>query len=475
MLTAGSRKVSLALPSRACSHGDIPAVAPLLWAITAVAVTARVASALYQGDGIGVLPGTYDQVSYDALARRVLSGHGFTFPVQWWPATRADEPTAHWSFLYTLYLAGVYALFGYHPLAARMIQAVAAGLLLPWLSWRVGNRAFGTCAGLGAAVISAVYPYFVYYAGALMTETFYILAILWAVDLSVSSIRSVLPSTTHSRLSLEPAMKEVGVWLLLGVALGIAALMRQVILFFLPVLLGWFFWTAGWRGLRGDPGGHGGLFGPLIPGILATLLVLFLLIAPWSVRNYLVFGRLVLLNSNAGYAFFWANHPIHGTSFVAVMPSATYVDLIPPRLRALDEAALDQALLREGIGFVVADPGRYALLSLSRVRDYFQFWPSPDSGLASNLARVFSFGILLPFAFHGILLSASTWRYRATREQRTCVTLLWLFVATYSLIHLLSWALVRYRLPVDAVLVPFAALSVQEMSGWLRRRSMLTR
>jgi len=29
----------------------------------------------------------------------------------------------HWSFLYTFYLAAVYALFGVHPLAARLIQA----------------------------------------------------------------------------------------------------------------------------------------------------------------------------------------------------------------------------------------------------------------------------------------------------------------------------------------------------------------
>ena len=36
--------------------------------------------------------------------------------------------TAHWSFLYTLYLTAVYALFGPNPLVARLIQAVAIGV-----------------------------------------------------------------------------------------------------------------------------------------------------------------------------------------------------------------------------------------------------------------------------------------------------------------------------------------------------------
>lgn len=105
-----------------------------LWVIVAGAVVLRLAAALALGDRVEVLPGTHDQVSYHTLALRVLDGHGFTFPTDWWPITRAGEPTAHWSFLYTLYLAGVYAVAGAHPLVARLVQAMAAGVLGPWLA-----------------------------------------------------------------------------------------------------------------------------------------------------------------------------------------------------------------------------------------------------------------------------------------------------------------------------------------------------
>src|SRR3990172_6649680 len=100
--------------------------------IILVAISLRVVAALYLGDQVIPLPGTYDQVSYDRLAQRVLDGYGFTFDKLWWPFTRAGEPTGHRSYLYTLYLAAVYALVGYHPLAARLIQAILAGVLMPW-------------------------------------------------------------------------------------------------------------------------------------------------------------------------------------------------------------------------------------------------------------------------------------------------------------------------------------------------------
>ena len=63
--------------------------------IILVSVALRVGSAVYQGNVVETLPGIYDQVSYDGLARRVLDGRGFSFGQDSWPLTRAGEPTAH--------------------------------------------------------------------------------------------------------------------------------------------------------------------------------------------------------------------------------------------------------------------------------------------------------------------------------------------------------------------------------------------
>ncbi|MFN8496836.1 MAG: glycosyltransferase family 39 protein [Anaerolineae bacterium] len=451
-----------------------------LVAIIALAVALRVGSALLQGEAVVPLPGIYDQVSYDTLARQVLAGRGFRFDTEWWPVTRAGEPTAHWSYLYTMFLTLVYGVFGLHPTVARLIQAVLAGIAMPWLVYRLGRRAFGTTAGLVAAALAAVYAYFVYYAGALMTETFYIVAILWALDLAMGiGMGRAAPQTDRGDAPRNDRTR-LWEWALLGLALGIAVLLRQLFLFFVPFLFGWIAW-ARWQRVQRDEGQsietrrgvetrHGASLQDVV-GVrywLISLAVIGVMIAPWTVRNYMAFHRVVLLNTNAGYAFFWANHPIYGTHFVGILPSGgpSYQELIPQELRGLDEAALDQALMGRAVGFIAADPGRYALLSLSRMPEYFKFWPSEDSGTVSNLARTLSFGVLLPFMIYGVCLALWRRKSLARAGRWPAVTLLYLYMGVYTLIHLLSWALIRYRLPVDAALMLFAGYGMIDL--WQR-------
>jgi hypothetical protein len=53
---------------------------------------------------------------------------------------------------------------------------------------------------------------------------------------------------------------------------------------------------------------------------------------------------------------------------------------------------------------------------------------------------------------------------------RSTSNLLLLFILFYTVLHLLSWALVRYRLPVDAVFMIYAGLALSDLSTWLGSR-----
>ena len=462
--TANTPAANTALMSRS-SRFTLSAinVRRLLLAIVLLAVALRVGSALFQGNQIDTLPGVYDQVSYDALARRVLEGHGFSFGQDHWPATRAGEPTAHWSFLYTLYLTGVYALFGPNPLPARLIQAVLAGVLQTILFWRLGKRIFGPTAGLLAAAFSAIYIYFVYYAGALITETFYITTLLWIVDIALR----IDDRAQSVQRTGDAGWRRWLVWAELGLAIGMAALLRQLVLLLVPFLFLWLWWRIARRRPGDMAGGYARRwFGwRTLSGFVVTVAVVAAMILPWTVRNYRVFHTSVVLNTNSGYVFFWANHPIYGTQFVGILPGdgPGYGDLLPKEVLALNEAEMDKALFSRGLGFVLDDPGRYALLSLSRTREYFKFWPSADSSPISNVSRVASFGLFLPLMIYGVIL-AGVRSFRSKDEVwRSRVWLLLGFVAVYTLMHLLTWALIRYRLPVDAFLLLFAAYGVADL------------
>jgi 4-amino-4-deoxy-L-arabinose transferase-like glycosyltransferase len=424
--------------------------------ILSAAVILRVGAALILGDHIVDLPGTFDQVSYHTLATRVLTGHGFSFGETWWPITRAGAPTAHWSFLYTFYLVAVYAFFGLHPLVARLIQAVITGLLQPYLAHRIGTAVFSRTVGLVAAGLTAIYAYFIYYDAALMTEPFFITLVMAGIYLTI-----VISQNSTGAKDDMSARRTIGLSLLLGLILGGAVLLRQLILLFVPILFLWLWWVRRKRTLKLT------LVSFLLAGVVIALMIL-----PFSIYNTGRFGHFVLLNTNSGYAFFWANHPIYGTHFQAILSEVTYQSLIPVELRHLDEAALDQALLKRGILFILDDPVRYVLLSISRIPVFFMFWPTSNSGLISNVSRVASFGVLWPFMAYGLYRSVADEKLPVAHRLASPKSLLLLFAIVYTMIHLLSWALIRYRLPVDAVLVVFAALALVDLAqrlGFWRR------
>jgi len=443
--------------------------------ILVLSVLLRVGVALYFGDTIEEFRGgTYDQISYDRLAQRVINGYGFSFATDSWPYARANQPTAFWSYLYTLYLASVYLVVGHHPLVARLLQAVVAGLLMPWLIYRIGRRSFDERIALVAAAITAIYLYFVNYAGSLMTEALYITGILWVVDVTMRLAGEM--ASPRSETQAPVSMSSLKLGLELGLAMAITLLLRQMVIIFFVVMGLWLLWV-GWRLAR---------LGQLLPPLLVAGVLSALLIFPLIVRNYGVFGRLTLPNTNAGFTFFWSNHPVYGTRFEPVLSSShgtSYQALIPPELRELNEAALDRALFARGLEFVRDDPGRYILLSLSRIPVYFLFWPTARSTLLSNAARVLSFGLFLPFMIYGLFLALRQLRklyVPRTTSRRPAhslpalagslsglrfefVTLFLLFIVIYTAIHLASWANVRYRLPVDAILTLFAAYAINDL------------
>jgi hypothetical protein len=430
-----------------------PRTQQLLVIILFVSVLLRLGASFVLDDQIKALPGTADQVSYHTLATRILDGHGFTFGKNWWPMTAADSPTAHWSFLYTGYLVFIYAIFGPVPLVARLFQVIVVGILQPYLAFLLGRKLFNEPIGLIAATLTAVYTYFIYYAANLMTETFYITAIM--------GIFYLVTLYKEKSSDVGKVDDQRSLWILagfLGATLATAILLRQLFMLFVPILYIWLWWTCRRKA---------------IPVYLLSSAIIFLAIIPFTIYNYLRFDRFVLLNTNAGYVVFWANHPIYGTRFEPILPPemGTYTSLIPPELHGLDEAALDQELLRRGIQFVLDDPVRYMQLSISRIPAYFMFWPSSESQFISNVSRVTSFGLLWPFMLIGVI-RVVTIRDSLKRRLRSVVFLLYLFIIIYSGIHILSWALIRYRLPVDAVLVLFASYAFVDL---IRRIPVLQR
>ncbi len=182
-----------------------------------------------------------------------------------------------------LLFAAVYYATG-APYAERALIAVALlGAAMVLLVYLLGRRLAGAgrpglAAGLGAALLAAVYPSFIEYSGKLMSEpvaAFFVagalLAFLWALD-----------------------RKRARAWILPGLLLGAAVLTRPE---YLPVAAALVIvaLTVGLR--RGER--RAGLVSAAVLAVACVAVV-----APWTVRNYLVLDRFVPVSTGGGKALF---------------------------------------------------------------------------------------------------------------------------------------------------------------------------
>ena len=208
-----------------------------------------------------------DPVEYDAMAWNVAQGIGFT--------NRGFAPDESWVRrppLFVFFLAAVYWLFGHSLFAARMAQCVL-GTLLCAVTIALGATVATPRTVRRVAALTALYPYLVYYSGYLMSETLATLLFttaLWLLARRVPDRRSSAAA---------------------GGVLGLAALTRSSYLGFAAPALPWLRDACGdWRrALRS-----------LAMLIAAAVLV----IAPWLVRNYLVTGLVVPIQSTSVWGFY---------------------------------------------------------------------------------------------------------------------------------------------------------------------------
>lgn len=389
-----------------------------------LAALTRFSAALYLGNEVSGLSGAHDEISYSMLGQRFAEGHGLTFPRPWYPWIGVDAPQSYYSATMSLYLAAIYLVFGYHPVVARLITAVLSTLVVGMI-YLLARRLFGETVALVSGLIAACYAYLVFYGVTLVTETPFILSLLVAIYLAYRFVES--PS--------------IWITIALGVSLAVAVLFRMAVVFYVPFLLAWIVLQQRRRWVMA-----------LIPIVIIVLSLL-----PFTIRNYLMWDRVLLLESQFGHVFWNGNHPGHQGDFhpFEVFPIPEEV------LSSRNDAEITNRLLRMGIENVARDPVDFLRLTVTRLREFFTFWPTADSTIQANLLRVISFGVVLPFAVAGLILNARRWRE---------LVLVLLYLVIHTGVYAISWTMIRYRVPLDTFLIIFAAYALVSVGRFVRYR-----
>jgi 4-amino-4-deoxy-L-arabinose transferase-like glycosyltransferase len=210
-----------------------------------------------------------DSADYDRHARSIVAE--FTYPPPIPSIAPSGGPTAFRGPGYPLVLGAVYAVTGDSVEAGRYVNA-ALGALAVLLLYLITSRLFSRRVALVAAGLLAVYPPLAFLSLELYSEPLFI-------DLMLGAVLAALVYGKDRRLR----------WALAAGALaGLAALTRQNGVLLIPILA----WA-----LSLPPRRRLAAFGaPLAAGIAAVLVI-----APWTIRNYVVFNDFVPLSTGGGF------------------------------------------------------------------------------------------------------------------------------------------------------------------------------
>jgi tetratricopeptide (TPR) repeat protein len=416
----------------------LPRTWPWLFCILLYAVATRIAYLLFYRahDPLYEIP-IHDAKLYHEWATAIAGG------AVWEQGAFYQAP----GYPYLLSLA--YRLIAAEPVVGYVLQ-MALGLLSIVLIFRIADRAYGRKAGLVAAALASLYGVHPYYETKLLAAT----TSLFLACLLVDRLQAA-----------EELPRELG-YVLAGLTLGLACVLRPTFLLLIPLVL---IWVAADRSTA---------WSRRLRRALICLLCASAMIAPVTIRNYRVSGELVLISNNGGITFYHGNnHQAWGLYTAPGMSGAIRQQREESRQLAeqstgqrLTDREVSSFFFREGAAYIKEDPLRYLLLAAKKafltLDDYehpLEYSPQLDR----NPVRY-----LLPLSFALILALALSRIFASQRIRRREIPIL-LMLAPQALTALLFFAASRYRLPATGPLLAMAGCGLLTLvervrAGWRR-------
>jgi 4-amino-4-deoxy-L-arabinose transferase-like glycosyltransferase len=350
--------------------------------LTAIAGAGVLVRALYLFTIARDVTGIGDWHFYHRQANLIAQGLGFVDPFQL--DLGNGGPSAGHPPLYPLALSVLSAVGADSTLWHRAL-GLPLGFVTIVLVGLLGRRVGGDRTGLVAAAVAAAYPVFVAVDGALMSETLYSPLVAGVLLCALALLRRpVLPLAA-----------------LLGALVGLAALTRSEALLFAPLLAA--------------------LLAALTPArrvapAVVTLVACAAVVAPWTVRNAIVFDRFVPISTNDATVVAGANCDLtyHGRDL-----GAWNIRCISPR-RHRDEAEQAAVWRDEGLAYARDHAGRLPAVAAVRLLRVWDLWqPRRQVEFAEGRHRrvqqagIAVYFLLVVLAFAGI---AALLRAGARRE-----------------------------------------------------------
>lgn len=354
-----------------------------------------------------------DAAGYDMLGLSLAQGKGFT--------DIFGNPYSFYPPGYPFFLSIIYRLFGHSYLAVRAAQSIV-GSLNCVLIWLIAKALGSKKAGIIAAIAAIVYFPFIKSTELLLTELFFTFLLLLLTFLFVK----VKP----------PKILTFKNTVIAGFLLGAAVLTRATMIFYVLFVLPVFFFSM--------PGQSANIF----KKYLVLCVVFVLTVLPWTIRNYVVYHKIVPVATQGGITLYSSYCPPGG---IFGRLAGEEDPVIAEAGRISSQAEQSDFLVKKTIDFIKKNPAKACVLELKKI---LYFWAPFDWEIVGGKWFNIIYLLSAPFFIYGFVI--------ACREFKKFYPILSPIIY-FQIMTLIFYGSPRFRLPIEPFLFILSAVGLLKL------------
>lgn len=388
-------------------------------------------------------------MEYGIIARNMLSGAGYSFSWFHSDGSFVVLPTAYMPPGQVLIQYFFLCLFGdthVSMIGLYLFQIVQAGAFI-YIVGKITDLLFKSEKATQATIwLAAIYPPFIY-----VTMTFGVTSSALLVNALVLYLGICFSQ------ALSTGKKAVAFASAFGAACGILLLFRgeaPVIIFSTLVLL-----ACVHRGHLRRTFLHIGLAGCMATAILA----------PWVIRNYLVFDRFIPTSTNGGFNFWRGNNavtsgsPWSETGAPVWSTDTIYGELEPHMKQGEDFEKINSEIhIREAMHWIEENPKEFAILSLKKA---FIFWTvDSKSKMAGTILYITIYGLTLLLLIPGIFFIRRNKVSVGNADARIGFRIMILWCSVMTLTAMIFFPLPRFQVLLIGIYFPVMGYALSQLT-----------
>ena len=425
----------------------------LLFIIIAVGLLVRIFALMNLDTTIYADYLLWDENIYHAWAKEISEG------------TFQSRSVYEFAPLQAYIMAIIYWIFSPNPFYARILSIIY-GTLSCWIIYLIGKELANRKIAILSCIIACIYKPFIFYSIVPLKES---LALLLFALMSYLLIKVISPDYSGQQ---NKNTNETGniIWIgVLGLIAGMLLNVRPNAIVLVPVTILLFLWY-GYKDKLSFK--HLSLFAALY------VIGLSVAISPFVIRNYLAAGKFTLTTTQSGFNLYLGNNINNPDPYFRPVPFATtspFEQGIQFTIEAsrrvgkkLTSSEASDYWRAETIKQAAFNPLIFASKVGQKILVLFNNFEACDHyniEFVSNFAKFFkipfpNFWIIFPLSMLGML---TNWKNRRAKA-------LIAIVSFYGATLIIFFTNGRYRLPMLAVMIPFAALGITQLYSDLNKK-----